>query len=45
MSAKGGAAAFVSWLLAEDAQALIEDFGRAEHGTPLFLRRDQIPAG
>jgi tungstate transport system substrate-binding protein len=42
---EGGAKDFVGWLLEKDAQALIGDFGRAEHGNPLFLRRDQIPAG
>jgi tungstate transport system substrate-binding protein len=41
---EGGAEAFLNWLLAEEAQALIGDFGRSEHGTALFLRRDQIPA-
>jgi tungstate transport system substrate-binding protein len=40
---EGGAEAFVQWLLADEAQALIGEFGRAEHGVALFLRRDQIP--
>jgi ABC-type tungstate transport system permease subunit len=40
---EGGAEAFLNWLLADEAQALIGDFGRAEHGISLFLRRDQIP--
>jgi tungstate transport system substrate-binding protein len=40
---KGGAEAFLNWLLGDGAQALIGDFGRAEHGNSLFLRRDQIP--
>jgi tungstate transport system substrate-binding protein len=40
---EGGAEAFVDWLLGDEAQALIGDFGRAEHGKPPFLRRDQIP--
>jgi tungstate transport system substrate-binding protein len=31
---EGGAEAFVSWLLDAAAQALIGDFGRAEHRTP-----------
>ena len=35
---------FVRWLLGDDAQALMGEFGRAEHGVALFLRRDQIPA-
>jgi tungstate transport system substrate-binding protein len=42
---EGGAEAFLSWLLDETAQALIGDFGRAEHGISLFLPRDQIPVG
>jgi tungstate transport system substrate-binding protein len=29
----------VAWLLGEDAQRLIADFGRAEHGQPLFFPR------
>jgi tungstate transport system substrate-binding protein len=41
---EGGAEAFLNWLLGEHAQQLIGDFGKAEHGTALFLRRDQIPA-
>ena len=41
---EGGAEAFLNWLLGEDAQTLIGDFGQAEHGTALFLRRDQIPS-
>jgi tungstate transport system substrate-binding protein len=41
---EGGAEAFVQWLLGDEAQGLIGDFGRAEHGVALFLRRDQIPA-
>jgi ABC-type tungstate transport system permease subunit len=40
---EGGAEAFLDWLLAEEAQALIGAFGLAEHGVTLFLRRDQIP--
>ena len=40
---EGGAEAFIDWLLGDEAQALIGDFGRVEHGTSLFLRRDQIP--
>jgi tungstate transport system substrate-binding protein len=40
---EGGAEAFLNWLLGEEAQALIGDFGRDEHGISLFLRRDQIP--
>lgn len=39
---EGGAEAFLDWLLGEEGQALIGDFGRAEHGVPLYLRRDQI---
>jgi tungstate transport system substrate-binding protein len=39
----GGAEVFVQWLLADEAQTLIGEFGRAEHGLALFLRRDQIP--
>lgn len=41
---EGGAEAFINWLLGDEAQALIGEFGRAEHGTGLFLRRDQIPS-
>ena len=41
---EGGAEAFLNWLLGQDAQTLIGDFGQAEHGTALFLRRDQIPS-
>ena len=41
---EGGAEAFLSWLLGDEAQGLIGEFGRAEHGTALSLRRDQIPA-
>jgi ABC-type tungstate transport system permease subunit len=40
---EGGTEAFVNWLLDQEAQELIRDFGGAEHGTALFLRRDQIP--
>jgi tungstate transport system substrate-binding protein len=40
---EGGAEAFLAWLLGEEAQRLIGDFGHAEHGVALFLRRDQIP--
>jgi tungstate transport system substrate-binding protein len=40
---EGGAEAFLNWLLDQEAQGLIGNFGRAEHGTALFLRRDQIP--
>jgi tungstate transport system substrate-binding protein len=41
---EGGAEAFLDWLLGEVAQALIGEFGRAEHGVALFQRRDQIPS-
>ena len=41
---EGGAEAFVQWLLDEEGQTLIGDFGQAEHGVALFLGRDQIPA-
>jgi len=41
---EGGAEAFLDWLLGEEAQRMIGEFGRAEHGVSLFLRRDQIPA-
>ena len=37
--------AFVAWLLGADAQRLIADFGRAEHGAPLFVARGAIPPG
>ena len=40
---EGGAEAFLDWLLGDEAQVLIGDFGRAEHGLALYLRRDQIP--
>jgi tungstate transport system substrate-binding protein len=40
---EGGAEAFLNWLLGDEAQALSGNFGRAQHGTSLFLRRDQIP--
>lgn len=40
---EGGAEALLNWLLDDEAQALIGHFGRADHGTSLFLRRDQIP--
>jgi tungstate transport system substrate-binding protein len=39
----GGAESFLNWLLGNEAQTLIGDFGRADHGIALFLRRDQIP--
>ena len=39
----GGAEAFLAWLLGGEGQTLIGEFGRTEHGVPLFLRRDQIP--
>jgi tungstate transport system substrate-binding protein len=41
---EGGAEALLNWLLGDEAQELIGDFRRAEHGTSLFLRRDQIPS-
>ena len=41
---EGSAEAFLDWLLGDETQALIGDFGRAEHGHALFLRRDQIPS-
>jgi tungstate transport system substrate-binding protein len=40
---EGGAESFLDWLLGEEAQRLIGDFGHAEHGVALFLRRDHIP--
>jgi ABC-type tungstate transport system permease subunit len=40
---EGAAEAFVRWLLADEAQALIGEFGMAEHGVALFLRPDHIP--
>jgi tungstate transport system substrate-binding protein len=40
---EGGAEAFLAWLLGNEAQQLIGEFGRAEHGSSLYLRRDQIP--
>jgi hypothetical protein len=30
-------------LLADEAETVVADFGRAKRGTSLFLRRDQIP--
>jgi tungstate transport system substrate-binding protein len=33
------AAAFIAWLLGEEAQQLIADFGVAEYGEPLFFPR------
>jgi tungstate transport system substrate-binding protein len=41
---EGGGEAFVAWLVGDEAQTLIGEFGKAEHGVSLFLRRDQIPA-
>ena len=37
--------AFVAWLLGPDAQRLVADFGRDEHGAPLFVARGAIPPG
>jgi tungstate transport system substrate-binding protein len=31
------AQAFLDWLVSEEAQRLVKDFGVAEHGEPLFF--------
>lgn len=37
--------ALTAWLLRPEAQALIAEFGRAEHGHPLFLPLAAVPPG
>lgn len=34
---------FAGWLLGSTAQGVIGEFGRVEHGQPLFLNRAQVP--